>query len=61
MPVWDFKCETCGAVHEVFFVTRGRPADGTVCCPTCERPMEQLPSRTAFVLKGAGFYKNDYK
>ena len=40
MPIYDFKCQECGKVSEVFL----RSADGQIpCCPDCgNENMEKL-------------------
>jgi predicted nucleic acid-binding Zn ribbon protein len=58
MPLWDFLCPCCGRV----LCDMSSP---TMVCPICSRKhrdvqMERLPAAGSFVLKGAGFYANDY-
>lgn len=58
MPEWDFRCMVCGDV-----VTRSYPSFTQIApprCLHCQADMERLPAAGTFVLKGAGFHKNDY-
>lgn len=58
MPYWDFKCSTCNTTTTQFFVNHKAALDAV--CPTCSDRPERLPAAGSFVLKGSGFYKNDY-
>lgn len=64
MPRWDFECPSCGHREEHTF-----PSFAEIKPPVCSHcdfwyddpvPMERQPSAGNFVLKGPGFYKNDY-
>jgi putative FmdB family regulatory protein len=58
MPMYDYKCKKCG--H--FEIYQSIKDDALVKCPTCKSKVERLISaNVGFVLKGAGFYQNDYK
>ena len=51
MPVYDFRCQQCGKVVEVF--QRTNEVKG-VHCPDCgSQPMEKLFSPAYFVMKNA--------
>ena len=58
MPIYEYACEKCG--HE--FEREQRITDAPVkTCPTCRsRKVRRLISRTAFVLKGSGWYSDLY-
>jgi putative FmdB family regulatory protein len=58
MPVYEYACEKCG--HE--FEREQRITDAPVkTCPRCRaRKVRRLISRTAFVLKGGGWYSDLY-
>lgn len=65
MPQWDFECPECG--HKATHMFRSFDAIVVPNCDFCgfwydaEVKMERLPSAPGtFVLKGAGFHKNDY-
>jgi putative FmdB family regulatory protein len=58
MPVYEYACEKCG--HE--FERQQRITEDPVkTCPACRaRKVRRLISRTAFVLKGSGWYSDLY-
>jgi putative FmdB family regulatory protein len=58
MPIYEYACEKCG--HE--FEREQRITDAPVkTCPACRsRKVRRLISRTAFVLKGSGWYSDLY-
>ena len=58
MPTYEYACEKCG--HE--FEREQRITDAPVkTCPACRsRKVRKLISRTAFVLKGSGWYSDLY-
>jgi putative FmdB family regulatory protein len=58
MPVYEYACEKCG--HE--FEREQRITDAPVkTCPKCRaKKVRRLISRTAFVLKGGGWYSDLY-
>lgn len=58
MPIYEYTCEKCG--HE--FEREQRISDPPVrSCPVCRaRKVRKLISRTSFVLKGGGWYKDLY-
>ena len=58
MPLYEYRCSSCG--HE--FETEQRiTADPLKDCPQCTKPaLERLISRTSFALKGGGWYKDAY-
>ena len=57
MPIYEYRCQSCGATFEVLQRLADEPP---VACPTCAGPVEKLVSRTAFQLKGTGWYVTDY-
>lgn len=60
MPIYEYKCESCEAIHE-FFLKVSDPAPEK--CPSCSatRPLVKQISQTSFALKGEGWYVTDYK
>jgi len=58
MPIYEYACEKCG--HE--FEREQRITDEPVkTCPACRaKKVRRLISRTAFVLKGSGWYSDLY-
>jgi putative FmdB family regulatory protein len=57
MPIYEYRCNRCDEVFEIFHKI---DEDCKVTCPKCLRPAKRLISATNFVLKGSGFYVNDY-
>jgi putative FmdB family regulatory protein len=58
MPLYEYKCRTCGNVDEhLMRMSDPHPAG----CTKCEGPVEKLLSQTSFALKGSGWYVTDYK
>ena len=57
MPIYEYQCRQC---HEVFEIFHKIDENGKVTCPKCLGPAKRLISATNFVLKGSGFYANDY-
>ncbi len=58
MPIYEYRCPDCG--HE--FEQLQRMSDDPIKdCPECsESGVKKLISRTSFVLKGGGWYKDHY-
>jgi putative FmdB family regulatory protein len=58
MPVYEYLCEKCG--HE-FEREQRITEDPVKVCPKCRaQKVRRLISRTAFVLKGGGWYSDLY-
>ena len=60
MPLFDFKCEKCGAVKELI---RGLGKAGEVffeVCDACGGVMHKTISSGNFILKGKGWAKDGY-
>ena len=57
MPVYEYECKACGRDFE--YQQRMTDPDKTTC-ETCGGSLERLISRTAFSLKGGGWYKDLY-
>jgi putative FmdB family regulatory protein len=57
MPIYEYQCNHCEKVFEIFHKI---DEDCKVTCPKCLKPARKLISATNFVLKGTGFYVNDY-
>ena len=57
MPIYEYRCKSCGKVIEVI----QRFGDGPLRkCRECSGKLEKLVSRTAFHLKGGGWYDEGY-
>ncbi|HUJ59166.1 MAG TPA: zinc ribbon domain-containing protein [Kofleriaceae bacterium] len=57
MPVYEYECKACHREFE--YQQRMSDPDKTVC-EVCGGALERLISRTAFQLKGSGWYKDLY-
>ena len=57
MPVYEYECKACGRDFE--YQQRMTDPDKTTC-EACGGSLERLISRTAFSLKGGGWYKDLY-
>lgn len=57
MPVYEYQCKACGREFE--YQQRMSDPDMTTC-EACGGGLERLISRTAFQLKGGGWYKDLY-
>lgn len=57
MPVYEYQCKQCQREFE--YEQRMSDPDKTVC-ENCGGALERLISRTAFHLKGGGWYKDLY-
>jgi putative FmdB family regulatory protein len=58
MPTYEYRCNACGRDFEYI---QKMSDDDLVVCEECGQPkLEKLISRTAFQLKGTGWYKDLY-
>ena len=57
MPLYEYKCGSCG---EVFEVLQRFSDDPLTVHATCGGPVERLVSTSAFQFKGTGWYVTDY-
>jgi putative FmdB family regulatory protein len=58
VPIYEYLCERCGRLTEVMQKLRDRPP---ATCPGCgSKRLTKLVSRTAFQLKGGGWYADLY-
>jgi len=59
MPTYDYRCESCGHVFELFHGMTENPAP---CCPECGGKSTRLISGgAALIFKGNGFYATDHR
>ena len=57
MPIHEYQCSRC---NNVFELLHKMDEDCEAVCPKCMASAKKLVSATNFVLKGSGFYVNDY-
>ena len=58
LPLYEYRCEACGARFEVIRKFSDPPLD--VCTKCGKGPVEKLLSSPAFQFKGSGWYVTDY-
>ena len=59
MPIYEYKCESCG--HQLEALQKMSDAALTDC-PSCnEVSLKKLVSAGSFQLKGSGWYESDFK
>tara|TARA_E500000075_G_C6975657_1_gene313393 strand:+ start:1211 stop:1525 length:315 start_codon:yes stop_codon:yes gene_type:complete len=59
MPIYEYRCSSCGYEHEAL---QKITADPLVDCPKCGSPsLVKMVSAAGFQLKGAGWYATDFK
>lgn len=58
MPVYEYRCNACGREFE--YQQRMSDPEKTTCESCGQEKLERLISRTAFQLKGSGWYKDLY-
>lgn len=57
MPIYEYQCPSCGATKELILKPGEEPRPS---CTGCRKRMKRIISPTAFILKGAGWFVNDY-
>jgi putative FmdB family regulatory protein len=57
LPIYEYRCTSCGHTLEALQRLSDPPLTG---CPRCDGALEKLISRTAFQLKGGGWYSEGY-
>jgi len=57
MPIYEYQCDSCGSQRELI-LKHGEVARPT--CTACRKRMRRVISKTAFILKGSGWYVTDY-
>ena len=57
MPIYEYQCDACGSQRELI-LKHGEVARPT--CAACRKRMRRVISKTAFILKGSGWYVTDY-
>lgn len=57
MPIYEYRCQSCGKEFELF---RAVSASDDPVCKFCGGTTKKLISRSSFHLKGSGWYVTDY-
>lgn len=57
MPIYEYKCVSCGKKVEKIQKFSDPPLE---TCPECSGRLEKLLSHSSFHLKGTGWYVTDY-
>lgn len=57
MPIYEYRCRSCGAEFEVIHKAGEGPRRK---CRECSGRLEKLVSRTSFQLKGSGWFAHGY-
>lgn len=59
MPIYEYRCESCGHALETMQSLSEPPL---LECPKCAKPsLKKLISAAGFRLKGGGWYETDFK
>ncbi len=59
MPTYDYECQSCGNIFEVF---QSISAPKLKKCPRCRGKLKRLLGTGAgIIFKGSGFYATDYR
>lgn len=57
MPIYEYKCDGCGAIVEALQKFSDEPL---TTCSHCQGSLKKLISQSSFHLKGSGWYVTDY-
>jgi len=57
MPIYEYQCESCGAIVEKWQKITDAPI---TTCEACGGKLKKLISMSSFHLKGSGWYVTDY-
>ncbi len=57
MPIYEYRCASCGHTLEVIQKRGAKPPRK---CTECSGTLKKLISRSAFTLKGGGWYNEGY-
>ena len=59
MPIYEYECEKCGSVFELIHAVTANPPEQCET-PKCKGKPRRMVSAGGFILKGDGWYANDY-
>jgi putative FmdB family regulatory protein len=57
MPVYQYRCKTCGKTHDI---EHGFNDERPTKCSSCDGQLVRVFHPVGVVFKGSGFHKNDY-
>lgn len=57
MPIYEYQCESCEKVIEIW---QGLSELPLTSCPSCEGQLKKIISMSSFQLKGGGWYADGY-
>ncbi|MFO7607377.1 MAG: zinc ribbon domain-containing protein [Desulfurivibrionaceae bacterium] len=57
MPVYEYECQSCQEVTEIWQNIADKPVN---TCPSCKGPLKKIISMSSFRLKGGGWYADGY-
>ena len=61
MPIYEYKCETCGEIKEILQKMSDPDLDKYSGCDNVDCCLKKIPSTYGMNFVGSGFYKTDYK
>jgi putative FmdB family regulatory protein len=59
MPIYEYRCESCG--HQQEFLQKVNDAPLTVCTKCGKATFSKMVTAAGFQLKGSGWYATDFK
>jgi putative FmdB family regulatory protein len=59
MPIYEYRCESCG--HQQEFLQKVSDAPITVCTKCGKPAFTKMVTAAGFQLKGSGWYATDFK
>jgi putative FmdB family regulatory protein len=63
MPTYEYKCNECGAVFDIFQSIRAKPLRKAPCaqCGLIQPVRRLIGTGGGVIFKGSGFYQTDYR
>ena len=62
MPIYEYKCQVCGSIFEIFQKVSDQKLNKTLC-RVCNKEtiVDKIVSTSGFRLNGSGWYVTDFK
>ena len=57
MPVYEYECQSCQGVIEIWQNLSDAPV---TTCPSCDGTLKKIISKSSFQLKGGGWFADGY-